>query len=87
MLAIRQRSLKHSFRFSLCVSMANLKNTTPSSIIDISIQVTGPRVYCTWPGIEHDKGVHAHLQQMAPHSKCKELPYKIYLGEHETFRI
>ena len=43
-----------AFRFPLCVSIVNLKNTTPLSTT-FSIQVTGPNVYCAWPGIEHNK--------------------------------
>ena len=53
-----------AFRFPLCVSIINLKNTKPSGDIKreralsttLSIQVTGPKVYCAWPGIEHNKG-------------------------------
>ena len=30
--------------------------------------IQGPKVYCAWPGIEHNKEDHAHFQQMAPHS-------------------
>ena len=42
-----------AFRFSLCVSIGNLKITTP-------------KVYCVWPGIEHNKGEHAHFQHALP---------------------
>ena len=46
-----------AFRFPLCVSIVNLKNTTPSRALSttLSTQVTGPNVYCAWPGIEHNK--------------------------------
>ena len=54
-----------AFRFPLCVSIVNLKNTTPSGDIPrehyrqhCQIQVTGLKVYCAWPGIEHNKGKH-----------------------------
>ena len=55
-------SLISAFRFPLCVSIVNLKNTTPSGDIQralsttLSIQVMGPKLYCAWPGIEHNKG-------------------------------
>ena len=102
-------SLISAFRFPLCVSIVNFKNTTPSGDIPrehyrqhcqyrlrglryiarglessirgntrrhlvislsttLSIQGMGPKVYCAWPGIEHNKEEHTDFQQMAPHS-------------------
>ena len=53
-----------AFRFPLSVAIVNLKNTTPSGDIPREHYRQhcqyrlrgGAKVYCAWPGIEHNKG-------------------------------
>ena len=69
---VAKRNWKSVFGFSLGVSIVNLKNTTPSD----DIPREHYRQHCQYRlrglmyiarGMAHDKGEHAHFQQMVPH--------------------
>ncbi len=56
-------SCEHLFTSRTCKRL-----NTDNARQHCQLQGTGPKVYCAWPGIEHNKEEHAHFQQMAPHS-------------------